>query len=225
MRISPEIIQNKLDTVPEDVREQVTSDEVAQALSEIGKHHALHIDKQGILDEETLYIMLGIENPDNFVDKLQGRLGIDEGKAIAIARDINEKVFLRIRQSLMDMQEAEKAPETPAPSAAQVPTPPPVPRQDQAAPAEKISSREDILADIENPPPTIHPISSADQTIPGPAPKKEITIEDEVAAKNFVSGKLSGTVYVRPQKAVFEDKKPEEKPKSYPADPYREPIL
>ncbi len=224
MRISPEIIQSKLDTVPEDVREQVTSDEVAQTPVEIGKAHALHIDKQGILDEETLYIMLGIENPNSFVDKLRSRLGIDEGKAISIARDINEKIFLRIRRSLMDMHEIEKASEVPEPPASQVPIPAPMPRPEPAV-TEKLSSREDILADIENPPPTIHPISSADQTIPGPAIKKEITLEDEVAAKNFVSGKLSGTVYVRPQKAVFEDKKPEEKPKSYPADPYREPIM
>lgn len=228
MRISPELVQNKLDAVPEDVREQVTSEEVAQTLTEIGKSHALHIDQQGILDEETLYIMLGVENPDNFIGTLQNRLGIDEGKAISIARDINEKVFLRIRQSLMAMHEEEKeAEEAPAPAPtsapAQATAPSLAPQIPQPAP-EDTSAREDILADIENPTRAVHPISAADQGIPRPAPKTEITPEDKATAANFIAGKLSQTVSVPPQKAVFEEKKASEKPKGYSTDPYREPL-
>lgn len=80
--------------------------------------------------------------------------------------------------------------------------------QDENIPKES-TNRASILSEIENPTPTTQPISIADQTISGPAAQKEVVTD-------LVASKLATTVTIPSQ--------PVEKPKSYAADPYREPL-
>jgi len=189
MRISQDIVEKKLAEAPEAIRAQATSDDVANALATIAQEHGLHIDQAGIIDEETLYVMLGIEEASDFVEKLRERLNLSEPAARSLAEDINKKIFLAIRNSLQAQPQEESASAT----------------------------KEDILAEIENPLPTIHPISAADQTIPGPAMQREVILEAPKPPQAPASNDLLANKLTQPQNS------PAQKVK-YAVDPYREPI-
>ncbi len=212
--------------LPNDVLAAIEDVNVAQKIKNIGIKYQLHLDQVGVLSTEIDSVMRGVVHPDEFVARIEEALGISTETAIDIATDVNIEIFLSIRQSLMSMHEAEEAAEdvtAPVSAPAPIPAQPPAPQKQ--AQEELTSSREDILAGIENPEPAIHPISAVDQTIPGPAMRTEVTPADKVAATSFINGKLTETVTRPPQKAIFKEKKAPEKPNTYKADPYREPIM
>lgn len=88
-------------TLPQDVKDALFSVDVANALQDIAKKYELHIDKVGVLSSAVAEIMLAIAPPHGFGKRLQDGLGVDAAKAVEITKDINERVFKPIRESLM----------------------------------------------------------------------------------------------------------------------------
>ena len=128
---------------------------------------------------------------------------IAPSEAVVLTNDINEKIFLKIRKILID-------------------TPRILPEKDIQTPE---PTRDSILAEIENPTPSVHPITVADVPVSGPAMTREIVTETkETVAHDFIGSKLTETVALPSQKASVTLKAPEVKPKTYSADPYREAI-
>lgn len=157
-------------------------------------------------------VMDGSLHSDEFVDAIEEKLGIDTDEAIAITTEVNLDIFQAIRQAMQGQPSVK-------PSQQPVETP----------------DRDSILSEIENPTPTVHPISAADQTIPGAAAPKEVVTD-------LVASKLTGTVMIPSQKINIPAQipqnqpnssapqaapapKPAAKPQSYGADPYREPLM
>ena len=124
--------------------------------------------------------MLGIEHAEDFVENLENRLNITTDEAIELATEVNIEIFLPIKSSLMKMQ-ATKTQPVPQP----IPTTPSNP------------TREEVLAEIENPTPVQHPISSVPRT-------------PSATAHEFIAVKMTEPASMPPQK--------------YTADPYREPL-
>lgn len=210
------------DKLPKDVKQVVMSGALAETFQKIGAEHKLAIDKTGILADVVTLTILDLIPRDRLVAKISEELGISGNEAIVIAKSVNERVFLRIREILREEQSRETS-EAEAPEEEEVPQ--------NAAEYESrettgLSSKADILAEIENPAPAIHPISNVDQTVPGPARPREIISEERRAATHdFIGNALAGNASSPAQKTVIELKKKEpEKPKSYPSDPYREPL-
>ena len=143
-----------------------------------------------------MLLLVGITSPDNFAGNVAKNVNVDNVTATAIAKEVAEQIFNTIRNIMVNSQENP-------------------PNQNP----EQNPNKEDILSEIENPTPVVHPISIADQTIAGPAMPREIITEaakDQVS-KDFIADKLSETINMPAQK-------PPEKPKSYEADPYREAV-
>ncbi|OGZ56413.1 MAG: hypothetical protein A3G60_00305 [Candidatus Ryanbacteria bacterium RIFCSPLOWO2_12_FULL_47_9c] len=179
----------------------------AERMSAIGKQHGLLIDKIGIMAEETGYVMLGLEHPNDFIKNLAETLGIADEKAQAIAKDINEQVFRPIRDHLIDIHKLEKVEQKP--SFSQKAPPPGI----LFVNAEKID---------QGPPPSYRPPSFAmpieknsEKIIP-PAPKFETEQQKPPAqtqeAPTLQTKPIQQTVVVKP------------KTQSLGQDPYREPI-
>lgn len=213
-----ETIENKFQSLPSDVKAAITSPEIAQKIQDIAKNHQLHIDQSGLLEEEISFVMLGIRHPDEFVNRIEERLNLTTEDAISLAVEVNEQIFLSIRESLEKMhgEDEEAGTET---------------HETYSTSNESVGSKESLLAEIENPSPTIHPISAADQTIAGPATSREIISTPApsaqtpiVPATNFMAQKLGAAVNTPTPKIADKVPIPSEKPKSYTADPYREPI-
>ncbi len=201
---------NILNSLPADIKKVVQDSSLPSKIQTIGEKYGLHIDQIGVLDQEIAYVMTGSSHLDDFVERVEDNLNVSTEIAIEIATDVNMEIFLPIRESLANMYES------------------PVYKQN---PEENLS-RENILAEVENPTPTVQPISRADQTVAGPAQRREVTEQisptsDDGIAQDFISGKLTGTVNLPAKKAVTTPEsltsKPTQKP-SAKTDPYREPL-
>jgi len=211
-------LEKRFETLPADVKAAITSPEIANKIQEIAQNHKLHLDQAGILEEEISLVMLGINHPDNFVNKIEERLGLPTEEAVGLAVDVNDEVFMSIRESLMKMHgEDQDAGEEIHNGPAEAPV--------ETA---EFASKDDILKEIENPTPVRKPISIADQTIAGPATSREVIPEPapmpeaakQEVAKDFIGSKLAEGVNIPAQKTVIEP----QKPKNYSVDPYREPL-
>ncbi len=197
-------LAEKYKTIPPDVREAISSTEVAVKIEDIAKEQGLLLDKADVLAEETALVMLGLSNPSNFVSTLRRKLGVSEKTAIQIANEINDQVFKEIRESLRKLYEERKEEENT--------------EHDDAA-----INKQAILNEIENPTPSQSSIKSppvSPTSVPPPPPPivtpntEEKHLEVQPESHLSVIDKVLETPQVRP---VVADKK-------YTVDPYREPL-
>ncbi|MBU4057443.1 hypothetical protein KJ828_00590, partial [Patescibacteria group bacterium] len=94
--------------LPKNVQDAISSVAVSEKLQEIAKRNGLHIDEAGIVSDEATMVMLGIENPKDFIDGLENKLKLPREKIIALAKDIDKEIFEPIRESLRKMYEHEE---------------------------------------------------------------------------------------------------------------------
>ena len=86
--------------MPPEIKEAITSVDTTRILHGIGEKYKLHIDKIGMLADETGAVMLGITHPTKFTSDLKSKLGLNEEIVKAIAEDVNVQIFRPIRESL-----------------------------------------------------------------------------------------------------------------------------
>ncbi len=190
-------IQKKLDALPPDVRKLVYSAEMESVLRQIGTKHQLHVDKIGLLESETVAVMIGISKAEDFVQNLSDSLNIDEVKSKAIAGDINSMLLLKIRESMKNTPRA-----TTAPVAVKIttpttqPPPAPMPKAIEPHPADMMLAQKTVSVAPVMPVAPVLPIAPKPAT-PTPPP-------------------TSPTSPIPPAT-------PPVAPKPYTADPYREP--
>lgn len=95
----------RFESLPDDLKSAVTSQEVDKQIQEIAKKHLLHIDQTGELADETGLVMLGLTKTDEYISNLKERLGISQQKTAEIAKDIDEQVLRPIKASLVATSE------------------------------------------------------------------------------------------------------------------------
>ena len=86
--------------LPNDLKKAFFSANKDEIIESIGRKHSLAIDKIGDLANETGMVMLGVTHPNEFIGNLADRLEVDKEKARAIAQEINEQIFRKVRDSL-----------------------------------------------------------------------------------------------------------------------------
>lgn len=99
-QINEETILKRYESLPDDLKEALMGVSTADAIYEIGRKSNLNVEKIGALAEEVGLIILGFTPSANFISDLKTALGVDEEKASEIANEINQRVFLSIRESL-----------------------------------------------------------------------------------------------------------------------------
>ncbi len=94
--------------LPHDLQDAIFSVDTAEAIRAIGEKNKLMIDKIGELADETGLVMLGLSSPSQFIPHLSERLGVSRELAGTISQEINEKIFLLIRESLKKVHGTEE---------------------------------------------------------------------------------------------------------------------
>ncbi len=144
---TPEEIGKKFDALPQDIKTIVYGADMTSVLEEVGNKYQLHIDQLSVVEAETADIMTGYSEPEDFAKNLAVELSIEQSKAELIAKDINDQLFVKIRESLKKLYEKPgggaivNPPYTPpaAPVASAAPAPVPVVVQPSVAePANKL---------------------------------------------------------------------------------------
>ena len=94
------LIKEKFDALPKEIQEVILSSNYEETLIEIGKQYGLNVEKLDILGKETTLVMMGLTPTKDFETELTRELNVDKTKGSQIVKDINEKVFLKIRDLL-----------------------------------------------------------------------------------------------------------------------------
>jgi len=100
-----EIIKQRFEVLPQDIKDAITKTDLAGKFDSIASKHGLHIDQNGLLQTETLLVMIGLETTEDYVDNMQKALNISKSETLSIADDVNREIFNSIRQSLQTMQD------------------------------------------------------------------------------------------------------------------------
>lgn len=141
MEIDPAIAK-----LPQDLQQIILSTDTAEAIQNIGQKYNLHIDQMGGLDDEVGAVMVGETKPDEFVDKIKNRLQVDQPAAEAISREVNEQIFLPIRESLRKLHEQPESKEViGGVETIQTPKPP------TALGTDDLPDKDKLLGEIEKP--------------------------------------------------------------------------
>ena len=102
--------ESHFEKAPMIIREALFAEETAEKIKKIGDKHSLHIDQIGQLASETGFVILGLETSDHFISNIESQLAIERSVAEQIATDVNKEIFLKIRESLKQMEENKNTP-------------------------------------------------------------------------------------------------------------------
>ena len=136
-----QLIDQRLAELPENIRTAIESADLGRMLRVIGQEHNLHIDQIGKLEDETMLVMLGFFEPEQFNTQLEQQLLIPAADAAAIAGEVTTNIFLPIRESLKRFMEEKRA-QTPV-----LVTPPPMPAVQTSPSLPSIPQADKILTE------------------------------------------------------------------------------
>ncbi|MBI2097831.1 MAG: hypothetical protein HYT46_02790 [Candidatus Vogelbacteria bacterium] len=89
--------------LPEVIQKALGSIDLHGIMRKIGAEQKLRIDQMGMLDDEVGLVMVGETRPEDFLSHIKTRLLIDQTAAESIGREVNEQIFLPIRESLQKL--------------------------------------------------------------------------------------------------------------------------
>lgn len=219
-------IQERLEQLPTNVQEAILSAEFDQKIQFIGSSAKLHIDQLQRLSDLTMLVMLGFREMNDFKGLLQDQVGISAETAEKIANDVNQQVFLSIRESMKKFAEGQGTPASQAVPTAGTTSKPPLaavlPKAPVQSPATASAPQVPVTFDEpELPPPPATPPTPA-------APKVDMHPADVMLTQKTVSmpqnAPAAPTMPPAGAPKPIENKTTPPKPADYKADPYREPI-
>lgn len=108
MEITLEEIQQKFDSLPEDLKWAIMAANVDDNIIDIGQANGLNVNQMGQLSLETHMVMFGFTHPDKFEESIKNSLGLPEEGTRIIANAVNEKILKNIREKIMNMTERAK---------------------------------------------------------------------------------------------------------------------
>ena len=200
-------ISQMYDSLPEDLKDSIFSVDTTSVVNEIGRKYGLAIDKIGDLANETGMVMLGVTHPNEFIGNLADRLEVDKEKARAIAQEINEQIFKKVRESLRKIHNIREGAEEEQKTEIE---------RHQGPSLMAGQSREDILKEIEkdHSQENLVPDIMKGDTNPFEEKMKEGVLIAPVEEKHYIEESAKTALLPEP-----------EKPKKYQGfDPYKEPI-
>jgi len=104
MKYTKEQLNEKYKMLPKELQDAMFSGEATENVKKIGEKHNLHVDKIGELGEEVWFTMLGVKRSADFIRNIKTRLNLPDEKINMIAKDINEKIFLPVREYMKKTQ-------------------------------------------------------------------------------------------------------------------------
>jgi hypothetical protein len=204
-------IEARMAELPEDVRNAINDDGLDEKIRVIGQKFNLHIDQIGALGDEVMLALLGFTPLAGFAGELAAQLSLDSVLAQTIVAEINNSIFLSIRESMQKFAEGRSIP-------------PPVPDTKPAATMMPSAPAPSVAPAAPTPvaalPAVIGPTT---QVIAKPATPPPLS-PDMHAAETIMSKTVVQIQPTTDPKQPTTDPKQPTTPPIYKADPYREPV-
>jgi hypothetical protein len=216
-------IKDRIAELPQDIQQAILSADFDKRVQNIASRHALHIDQMGTLGDETLLVMIGFSNPAEFSNHIVQQIHVSAEEAQRIATDINQEIFLPIRESMKKFAEEQRAGTAPAKSV--------IMPSAQAAADTKPTPMPPLPPKISIPP-SAPVVQQAPKPPPPPPQKPEMHSAEVMLREKTVSAPMPATPPppfvpkppIAPVPPTVPVKPVPPKPTDYKADPYREPI-
>ena len=100
-----EEIEERFNSLPQDVQQAINSIDTTRKVSKIGQDYRLHFDQIQSLAASIGYLMLGFLKPSEFVYDLSREAHLPESVATEIAKEVNEKILRPIKERLREVHE------------------------------------------------------------------------------------------------------------------------
>lgn len=100
MQYTKEFLEEQYTKISEDLREALSSVEIIKSIELISKTNGLMLDQAEELADHIGLIVLGLERTESFNETIAKKLNINKEKADIITRQVNDLVFLKVRESL-----------------------------------------------------------------------------------------------------------------------------
>ena len=105
LKLSKEEILKRIKDLPLDLKSAAQSDQTVLELQTIAKNHNLHVDQLGTLADLVELTLGGVVLTREFVTLMREMLPeIDQGKVMAIAEEVNRRVFAPYQESLRKLE-------------------------------------------------------------------------------------------------------------------------
>ncbi|MDD2935440.1 MAG: hypothetical protein PHX25_03120 [Candidatus Pacebacteria bacterium] len=210
MEYTPEQIENRMNSLPADIREAMSKVDTTTAILNVGKKNGLHVDQMGELLYCVGLVMLGLEHSQRFADIIIEKAGISPEQAEVITADINNEVFLKLRESIKKIHEQHSTQNVEIDNRPLAEKMNPLEQEHEG----EMLNKDKILEEIENPE---NIIENKPVNINVQIPVIEPPVPAEPVKMNIMESKLGGVT-----KLPIQEKKAEET--EIKIDPYREPI-
>lgn len=161
MQLDPRLKEQFL-SLPESIQEIITESNWQEKVRLITEKNKIRIDQGAIVEHEVFLVMLGFDEPENFVKNLIKEAGLDISVAENIRKDVAVEIFSKIKSALV---EKTSGPTTLEPYEG---TKESAPKNDE----EEIESRDEIMSQIE----------ADDEYVDLPGDGREPVTETEIAA-------------------------------------------
>lgn len=175
------IFKEQFQKLPPELKAAITASDLRQKLFVLTQKYRLHIDKAATLENEVVMVLMGMEDPEEFVRNIERELGIDASSAQALAKDVSEQIFHPIRTRLDEFLKAENERRT---AVERVSAPPVIPSVAPASIAKPVTPLSTAII------PTTPALASGhpeEPKAPSPTPQTPAP-----SSSNIVAGKLGG---------------------------------
>lgn len=234
--------------LPKPVQDFVSGPERDKTVQDLAAKYKLHVDQAGVFEQAFIFMLLGVSTPEEFVQKLMAT-GLSQETVNGLVTDVNERVFMRLRDAErtaapIRTEQRAPAPLVPPPaldyqpaaqilpgSSVPVPTPAPAPEVQQSVPAARTMAGDmETLKHPGNPTTVVHAASGSSVHVyhapppPPPAPEPApLPPPPPPVVAPPIPVPVPPPVAIRPQAPSFDA--PQPITKEYGVDPYREPVV
>jgi hypothetical protein len=206
-----DILKTQFQKLPKNLQDAITSVSLQEKLKKVVKKFMLHIDQAGALENETVLVMLGLESSDDYRENIRRALNIADGRAEMIANNINQEIFLQIRETLKEIsQTSENTGENSLDN-----------KKEQL-------EKEEEKSEKTNHSPITPPVpqAQAGEASQGAPPPNLPTEKPLNVTNDIVKDKLENQVRIPREEIDLnnDNSEQQEKKRPYSSDPYREPV-
>jgi len=100
-----------LKDLPKDVQDAIMSMDNAKIIEAVGKKNGLNLEQISVLAEEVGALMGGHAHPKDFIKNIREGLSVSDDLARAVAQEVNQQIFSKVRESLKKIHEVGEGPE------------------------------------------------------------------------------------------------------------------
>lgn len=234
-----ESIKEVMHTLPPPIRHYLSEGNCSLVAKNLMKKYNLHIDQGGVLERETILLLMGIENPTEFATSLKNEAAISADVIGNIMNDINEQIFLPLQNEMRNAKTqtfsspASVPKITPPPPSYMSPSPPrpPVTSSDNAPLPPKMAMPQPKSGAFTLPlPRKLLPLGEEEKQrisniAPGSSPMSQVNLPGAMPPTPVPYSQATPPIAHKPEIRIpTPSQRPATPPKTYLSDPYREPI-